>query len=43
MGPEVAKQLFDEHIERLKSREKDKKHRDDDDEGGGKKKKRSSR
>lgn len=43
VGPEVAKQLFEEHIERLKAREKDRKHKDDDDDGGGKKKKRSSR
>jgi hypothetical protein len=43
VGPEVAKQLFDEHIERLKAREKDRKHKDDDEDGGGKKKKRSSR
>lgn len=43
VGHEVAKQVFEEHIERLKAKEKERKHRDDDDEGGGKKKKRSSR
>jgi hypothetical protein len=41
VGAEVAHRLFDEHIERLKSKEK---RRDkDDDEDGSKKKKRSSR
>jgi len=43
VGPEVAKQVFEEHVEKLKAKEKERKHRDDDDEGGGKKKKRSSR
>jgi hypothetical protein len=42
VGAEVAHRLFDEHIERLKS--KSEKRRDkDDDEDGSKKKKRSSR
>lgn len=43
VGPEVARQVFEEHVEKLKSKEKDKKHKDDLDEEGGKKKKRSSR
>jgi hypothetical protein len=43
VGPEVAKQVFEEHVEKLKAKEKDKKHKDEVDEEGGKKKKRSSR
>ncbi|WIA16549.1 hypothetical protein OEZ85_013221 [Tetradesmus obliquus] len=41
VGAEVAHKLFDEHIERLKAKEK--KRDRDDDEDGSKKKKRSSR
>lgn len=43
VGPEVAKQVFEEHVEKLKAQEKDRKHKDDLDDEGGKKKKRSSR
>eukprot|EP00775_Hariotina_reticulata_P012499 gene12499-12634_t len=45
VGLEAAHQLFDQHLEKLKAKEKEKadKRRDDDDDGGSKKKKRSSR